>query len=335
MSEEEQEFPDDLEDDVRDILDGNVKPHIESLGDSPEGLGRYGIDWNSNIPIWDPNSPTNGILAHGDAYTDDGLFIIVSGHVGSGKTLATINCCPAFAQFIDRVDLVSTTEIKTKAFTGNSNIVPRQYVTREPNVSKEENDKRKKEKKPLKLDWLDRLALERTGHMEEVGRNSEMRQKSKLVIMDDVAHCQKLMVRKTDAMIGLITRRRQLRLYMMALVQSIGYLGKFMREQADYVILARESLASLIEALWMVYYKGKITLEGFRDMMDQICITGRQVLVLNVRHGGTYRMPLKRDIRLEKPIGNRQMREWAEMRAKKEDDLWKHQGERKVIKGRS
>ncbi len=296
----------DEEDRIQGLMDGTVEPEMQSLGATP-GVGGSGLDWNE-IPVWKLDR-----LLH---FADSGLTCFVIGHKGSGKTRATTALCTRFSRFIDRIQVVSSTEVITGAFTTHSGICDPVYVHSDPGD-----------------DFAKMLLAERRGHMQQCGRDRERRQQSMLVIMDDVAHSKEVLMNRSREMTQLTTTTRQLKLFMVILVQSIGYVGKFLREQADLVIIGRESLAATLEATWMVYFKGVLPMWVFRDMVDKVCVNGEQVLLVDLRNGGTvYRVPLEFDhVHLPQPIGNKAWRQWAEQRRKPHTLEWQNQGETSMV----
>ena len=279
---------DEIEDRVEQLARGEVEPMMEGLSEEWEEKDTI-LDWINSIPVWNPQR----LLA----YANSGLTIFVAGHKGSGKSRTTTLLCEQFAKFIDRVQCVSGTDCITHQYTGDANIVHPVYVERE-----------------AEIDFIENLYEERESEMLQAGADKSYDMRTKLVIFDDAAQSRQVLDKKTKHMIHLTSNTRHMKLFLLIVIQSMGYVAKYIREQADMVFICRETLPSTLEMTYLVYFKGIFTAWQFREMVDTVCIEGKRCLMIDYRNGGLlYQVEMNFDkIRLPKPIGNKAWNEWAD-----------------------
>jgi hypothetical protein len=139
-------------------------------------------------------------------------------------------------------------------------------------------------------------------------RGEGYRQRKLLYILDDAGFASRVLGRRTDQMLYLFTNARHLGLHMYIALQSMGMLNKQLRLNVDLTFIVREHNGEAMAAIYdgLFKYNTSIAPSVFRQMMDEVCIRGRRVMVWDNRHGVLFKYTLDFDkIVLPRPLGNR------------------------------
>lgn len=282
MSDSEDQIVDD--DEVAEELAdaerrGEELAEEEGLRDLEDSDGvmkrRGGAFFMTQLPEWKPESRRFGIYPP-EKRGLHGTTIVVVGPAGSGKTRVLQTLCAYAWSMVHGAVLASATNVRSMQFD-SLNMFQQDAIIERPAVEQ-----------------MDKWVLERNEGMRlwreeyDDGRG-EYVQRSMLYVFDDMGFASKLLYRRTDMMLEMFSNRRHLALHLWMALQHMGQLNKQLREQVGIYIFVREQLAGGLAAMWEACFKGgEISARVFRQMVDEVCVKGKRVLVFIPAEGRLF-----------------------------------------------
>lgn len=243
------------------------------------------------LPEWNPRSRRYGIYApkKGDLH---GTAVVAVGPAGMGKTRSFQTLCAYAWPMVHRAVLVSSTNVRSMQFD-ELNLFQQDAIIEHPQVEMMDS-------------WLKERNLEMRLWREDHDAGEEYEQRSFLYVFDDMGFASKILYRRTDGMLEAFSNRRHLALHIWMALQHMGQLNKQLRMQVGIYIFVREQLAGGLAAMWETCFKGsKLSPNMFRQMVDEVCIKGKRVLVFIPGEGRMFKWTLPTGIqRMPRPLGS-------------------------------
>lgn len=267
--------------------------------------------WSDMIPDWNPRSSKYGVYPFKDWNREHGLVIAAIGHKSGGKTTAFRQLCAEhLIHYIDRAIGVSSTDAKNRALSGNGvgrgAIIHPVYIHTEPTMQT--------------VRYVNKLCVEEMRMYRKYHKKLGYRQKRTCFFMDDAGYAADVLQRRSPEMINMWTNARHLALYFLVALQSVGLLTRQLRLNVDVVIVVREHGGEALGSLYDSLFKKNTPLgpNVFREIMDDVCIPGRRVLIFDNRSGRLFKWTIRQLPNIPRPMGNHAWLAWAERNQKKE-----------------
>jgi hypothetical protein len=286
----------DEEDADRDVPladpDAGRGVRMKDIGDERRGGHADEGEFVELLPEWDPTSRAFGIYPPrpGDLH---GTTIVVVGPAGSGKTRVLQTLCMYAWPLVHRAVLLSPTNERSMQFD-DLNMFQEDAIIEHPRPR-------------IANDWVrERRGELRIWREKHDAGGVDYVQRSFLHLMDDTGFVAKLLYYRSDEMLELFSNRRHLAWHGWIALQNIMQLGKLLRMQVGIYIITREQLAGGLAALWDVLFRASgISARKFRQMVDEVCLKGRRVLVFIPGEGALFKWTLPAELfPLEYPLGS-------------------------------
>lgn len=273
------------------LLDEEVGRGVEMEGIGEEWQPRAKFMFADKIPEWDPTSRAFGIYPPAkDAI--HGTVITVVGPVGQGKTRVLQTLGTYAWPMVHRALLVSATNERSMQFD-DLNMFQSEAIIEHPRVR-------------MLRDWIRERRAEMRIWRDKRDRGEPYTQRAYLYMLDDMGFAARLLFYRAEEMMELFANRRHLAWHGWIALQHMGQMNKLMRMEVGIYIFVREQLAGGLAAMWDVCFRGsQLSPRMFRQMVDEVCIKGKRVLVFIPSEGRLFKWTLPEKIApLPRPLGS-------------------------------